>query len=292
MTSESTPRAGGRTFAGLFLVTLSTLTYQLLLTRTFSVTMYYHFAFVAISVTMFGMAVGALAVFLRPAVFIPERVSRHLAIGSALFAAAIVLSYLTHLAIPFLIEPSLVSVYALSLTYAALSVPFVLSGIVVSLALTRFPAQVSSLYAADLTGAALGCLLVGPILRLTDAPSAVLVTAAVTAIAALLFATDGRTTWTQPSDSGRLLRGLVALAVLMTAGSVAQGVAARHNAGWLRLVWVKGQYEARPLVERWNSFSRIRVIGNPDRVTRPSGWGFSRTLPPDRMAHELHLDIV
>ena len=30
----------------------------------FSVTMYYHFAFVAISVTMFGMAVGALAVFL------------------------------------------------------------------------------------------------------------------------------------------------------------------------------------------------------------------------------------
>ena len=291
MTSESTPRAGGRTFAGLFLVTLSTLTYQLLLTRTFSVTMYYHFAFVAISVTMFGMAVGALAVFLRPAVFIPERVSRHLAIGSALFAAAIVLSYLTHLAIPFLIEPSLVSVYALSLTYAALSVPFVLSGIVVSLALTRFPAQVSSLYAADLTGAALGCLVVGPILRLTDAPSAVLVTAAVTAIAALLFATDGRTTWAQPSDSGRLLRGLVALAVLMTAGAVAQGVAARHNAGWLRLVWVKGQYEARPLVERWNSFSRIRVIGNPDRVTRPSGWGFSSTLPSDRMVHELHLDI-
>jgi hypothetical protein len=56
MPSESGPRAGARTFAGLFLVTLSTLTYQLLLTRTFSVTMYYHFAFVAISVTMFGMA--------------------------------------------------------------------------------------------------------------------------------------------------------------------------------------------------------------------------------------------
>ena len=52
------PRAGARTFAALFLVTLSTLTYQLLLTRTFSVTMYYHFAFAAISLTMFGMAVG------------------------------------------------------------------------------------------------------------------------------------------------------------------------------------------------------------------------------------------
>ena len=89
--------------------------------------MYYHFAFVAISVTMFGMAVGAVAVFLRPAVFVPARVMRHLAVGAALFAGAIVLSYLTHLAIPFLIEPSLVSAYALALTYAALSVPFVAS---------------------------------------------------------------------------------------------------------------------------------------------------------------------
>jgi hypothetical protein len=37
MTPDPAPiRAGARTFAGLFLVTLSTLAYQLLLTRTFS----------------------------------------------------------------------------------------------------------------------------------------------------------------------------------------------------------------------------------------------------------------
>jgi hypothetical protein len=284
VTSDSSPRAGARTFAGLFLVTLSTLTYQLLLTRTFSVTMYYHFAFVAISVTMFGMAVGALAVFLRPAVFVPERLTRHLALGSALFAVAIVLSYLTHLAIPFLIEPSLVSAFALALTYAALSVPFVLSGIVVSLALTRFPGQVSALYAADLTGAALGCLLVGPILRLSDAPSAVVATAAVTAIAAVLFASERIV-------SRSLLRWCATLALVMAGAAIAHGVAVRHNAGWIRLIWVKGQYEARPLVERWNSFSRIRVIGNPDRAIKPSGWGLSRAMPADRTAHELHLDI-
>ena len=35
--------------------------------------MYYHFAFVAISVTMFGMAVGALIVYGRPQVFTAER---------------------------------------------------------------------------------------------------------------------------------------------------------------------------------------------------------------------------
>ncbi len=37
----------GWTYAGLFLVTLSTLMYELLFTRIFSVTMWYHFAFLA-----------------------------------------------------------------------------------------------------------------------------------------------------------------------------------------------------------------------------------------------------
>ena len=289
ITPEAPVRAGARTFAGLFLVTLSTLTYQLLLTRTFSVTMYYHFAFVAISVTMFGMAVGAIAVYLGPRLFVGQRVTRHLAIGASLFAATIVLSYLTHLAIPFLIEPSLVSGYALALTYAALSVPFVMSGIVVSLALTRFPQQVGALYAADLTGAALGCLIVGPMLRLADAPTAVLATAAIASVSAVLFAAER--TLNETTVSARFRHACATLAGLLILAAAANGLAARQNAGWLRLIWVKGQYEARPLVERWNSFSRIRVIGDQNRVIKPSGWGLSPTLPADKRARELHLDI-
>ena len=81
------------------------------------------------------------------------------------------------------------------------------------------------------------------------------------------------------------------LALSMIAVAMGNGLAARRNAGWLRLMWVKGQYESRPLVERWNSFSRIRVIGDPNRLIRPSGWGLSRTLPADKRARELHLDI-
>ena len=290
MTPAAAPvRAGASTFAGLFLVTLSTLTYQLLLTRTFSVTMYYHFAFVAISVTMFGMAVGAIAVYLRPRVFVSERVACHLAIGSLLFAVTTVLSYLTHLAIPFVIEPSVVSVYALGLTYAALSVPFVMSGIVVSLALTRFTKQVGPLYAADLTGAALGCLIVGPLLRLADAPTAVLASAGVASLAAVLFAAERSPHGSVVSR--RVRRMCITLTSLLILATMANGVAARRNAGWLRLMWVKGQYEARPLVERWNSFSRIRVIGDPNRAIKPSGWGLSATLPADKRARELHLDI-
>ena len=45
------------------MVTLATLMYEILLTRIFSVTMWYHYAFMAISIAMLGMATGAVRVF-------------------------------------------------------------------------------------------------------------------------------------------------------------------------------------------------------------------------------------
>ena len=41
----------------LFLVALATVMFEVLLTRVFSLTMWYHFAFMAISIAMFGMTV-------------------------------------------------------------------------------------------------------------------------------------------------------------------------------------------------------------------------------------------
>ncbi|HEU4925837.1 MAG TPA: hypothetical protein VFT24_02235 [Vicinamibacterales bacterium] len=301
MTSEpSTGRAGHGTFTGLFLITLATLTYQLLLTRIFSVTMYYHFAFVAISVTMFGMAVGALLIYGRPAVFTPDRLQERLTQASLGFAITIVASFLAHLWLPFRPELSLTGVATVVVTYAVLSVPFTFSGIVVALALTRFPQQVSSLYAADLAGAAVGCALLGPLLRVTDAPTGIVATAAVAGLGGLLFlpAKAGSHPVTispggfRLQPEGRLLRRLCLVVTLtLAAFAVVHTYAVRHDSAWLRLVWVKGRYEPRPIVERWNSFSRIRVIGDPAREIKPSGWGFSATLPPALTARELHLDI-
>src|SRR4249920_737463 len=94
-------RAGLPVYSGLFFTTLSTLMYEVLLTRIFSVTMWYHFAFVAISVAMFGMTVGALVVYLRPGWFPAEQLARRLGGSALLFGLAIVLSLLTQLIVPF-----------------------------------------------------------------------------------------------------------------------------------------------------------------------------------------------
>ena len=87
------PRATTATVAGVFAIALATLMYEILLTRIFSVTMWYHFAFVAISVAMFGMAAGALAVFVRADYFTSERARYHLALSSGVFAVSIVLLF-------------------------------------------------------------------------------------------------------------------------------------------------------------------------------------------------------
>src|SRR5438552_9002712 len=62
--TELTPRRG--TYAGVFLLTASTLMYEVLLTRIFSVTMWHHFAFMSISIAMFGLSVGAVLVHSLP----------------------------------------------------------------------------------------------------------------------------------------------------------------------------------------------------------------------------------
>jgi hypothetical protein len=314
-TESSAGRAGPGTFTGLFLITLATLTYQLLLTRIFSVTMYYHFAFVAISVTMFGMAVGALAVYGRPAVFTNERLNARVAQASLGFAITIVASFLAHLWLPFRPELSPTGILTVVVTYGVLSIPFTFSGIVVALALTRFPQQVSALYAADLAGAAAGCALLGPLLRVTDAPTGIVATAAVAGLAGICFLPANRLrqgygdsaaalrakaeAGSHPSSSDfrlqpedqTLRRISLSITLFFAAFAVAHTHAVRHDSAWLRLVWVKGRYEAPPIVERWNPFSRIRVIGDPAREIKPSGWGFSTTLPQELKARELHLDI-
>lgn len=176
-----------QTYVGLFLVTLATLMDEILLTRIFSVTMWYHYAFVAISVALFGMTVGALLVYLFPHHFAQERTQLHLALSAWLFSVSIVLSFLTYASIPFVSSRSFVAVYSILLTYVVISIPFVCSGICVSLALTRFPLHTGRLYAADLAGGACGCLSVILVLRFTDGPGAVIIAALVAAVGGILF---------------------------------------------------------------------------------------------------------
>jgi hypothetical protein len=275
------PRAG--TYAGLFLVALSTLMYEIGLTRIFSVTMWYHFAFVAISVALLGMTAGALLVHLLPERFRAVDVDRQLWLFTLLFAVSIPICFALQLAIPFRADwdlPGIASVVAICLL---VSIPFVCSGVVVCLALTRFPTHVNRLYAADLVGAALGCIALIVVLNLLSGPSTVVAIGAVAAVGAVVFAA---------AAGNRRWMALAGIAFVLIGGlAVANEAAADRGRRLLQIVWAKDARDEPHRHEVWNSFSRITVDGDPDEPAFPAGWGFSETLPLTPIGGQLVMKI-
>ena len=274
-----------RTYAGLFLVTLATLTYEILLTRIFSVTMWYHFSFVAISVAMFGLSVGAILVYLHPAVFRDDRVAYCLSASALWFAVSALLSFLAHLCIhvPSSPQAGFMDLFSMVLFYSVISVPFIISGVCICLVLTRFTSQVGRLYAADLAGGAVGCVFLIYLLKLVDGPTAVIVVALLAACASVVFDAG-------PSTR-RLRRVAVVCCVLLGLLAAANVLVVHNRQPLIRLLWVKDSPDPPARFRKWNSFSRITVVGDPAVPEFPFGWGLSAACPPDRRIAQMMLWI-
>lgn len=184
--------------AGLFLATVATLVLEILDSRLLSALTWYHLAFFAVSIAMLGMAAGAVLVFLGGDAFKGDRAIASLPRYCRWLAISIPVTHVLNLAIPIptLETFSAMEFVALTLSTLALGLPFLLSGIVVTLGLTRTGGPIGKLYAADLLGASLGCLLVIPLLGLTNISSVAFTAGAFAAIAAWCFhkfaGTNGR----------------------------------------------------------------------------------------------------
>ncbi|HKD42917.1 MAG TPA: hypothetical protein VKB87_21710 [Myxococcaceae bacterium] len=272
--------ARGSTYAGVFLVALANLMYELLLTRIFSVTMWYHFAFMAISMAMLGMSAGALAIFLFPRYFPEEKTHRQLSQTALAFSLSIVISLGLHLNMSTASGESLPDPVTFLSSFGIVAVPFIFGGMCITLALSRFIKDVSAVYAADLLGAALGCVLLWVMLNLTDGPTAVIGTACLASAAAICFAVGAK--------EKRAVSIAIAGTVLILAACSVQSLG--HGSPILRIAYAKGRPEADAIYEKWNSFSRVTVYGDANIPGRPFGWGFSRESP-FRRVRQLHLLI-
>ena len=84
----------------ILVLAAATLSYQILITRFFSVMLYYHFAFAAISLAMLGLTRGAMEVYEKPARYAPERVGVEFANHAAWFAVTGVGAMIAFLCVP------------------------------------------------------------------------------------------------------------------------------------------------------------------------------------------------
>jgi Spermine/spermidine synthase domain len=233
-----------RHLLGVALISSTLLMTELALTRIFSVVMYYHFAFLAISIALFGLSASGVFAYVAR-----RRLDRYdsdtlLAIASLLYAATLIVAlfFLVRLRVGLNYSPANL---ALMLTiYALAAMPFFSGGLVVTLAISRLSSQVNSVYAADLIGAASGCLILIPLLDRLGAPGVVLSAAAFALAAAALFA--------PPARRARVGRIGACVLALPLAGQLS-GLAG------FDVVDTKGHQGDRILFSKWNSFSRIGV---------------------------------
>ncbi len=232
---------------------------ELSLTRIFSVTMYYHFAFMAISIALFGLSASGVYVFLMRDRWRDVPPDRLLAAHAVAFSVVtlLALAALVRLRVGLTYTPA--NIALMSLMYLLSALPFFAGGAAVSLAISRLSANVNAVYAADLLGAGAGCLLLMPALNRLGAPGAIVAAALLGMAAAASFA---------PAPARRRLS---ILAVAIAAVVVAAGLG-----GIFGVSTTKGHENHAVLFSKWNSFSRIGVYEQPygawslsDRYTGP-----------------------
>jgi SAM-dependent methyltransferase len=272
------PRILGRHYVAIFVLASATLSYQILITRFFSVMLYYHFAFAAISLAMLGLTRGAMKVYNDPARYASERVGTEFARHASWFAVTGVGAMICFLCAPVLVPEQYVLI-ALVVATVAFVIPLTESGVCITLLLTRLPYGGGWLYAADLAGAALGCLGIIFVLLVIDPVSATLGIGALAAGAG----------WTVVRGSGDVRTLRLSGAVALSLGAAAMVHAGLDVSGksHLGVFWAKGAQQTGTLFERWNTYSRVRVTALGESV--PFGWGFAHA--PETKIEQNYLDI-
>jgi hypothetical protein len=235
--------------AGVALISGASLMLELTLTRIFSVVLFYHFAFLVVSLALFGIGVAGIVLYVRQRAYQPEKMQRALTFHALGFGLTVIVSLWVVLTKKVAPGFGWESIFDLSILYLVAALPFFFSGMCLTLAVTLLKEQVSRVYFFDLSGAALGCLLTIPALNFLGGPTAVLAAGALGASSAVLF---------------MLKRGRRFIVVLSMAVLLWGVVGLDAGVGIFKVPSVKAIDERQVIFSRWNSFSRVTVSRTPE----------------------------
>jgi spermidine synthase len=231
--------------AALALTSFSALLLELALTRLFSVVLFYHFAFLSISIALLGLGAGGVFAYLlksRLASLSTRTIASRICLANSVIVVA-VLEIVLH--VPVALNLTGKNFLRLSLLYLSAAVPFFLIGLLFSIVFARENTRIPRLYGADLCGGALACLALVPLLNWLGGPNVIIGAGIVLALSAIVWA---------ESRSVRRNAGLIALALCAL-------IAANHSGRLIDVVYAKGMFRDPAWVEfaRWNALSRVEV---------------------------------
>ncbi len=261
--------------AAIALTSFSALLLELSLTRLFSVVLFYHFAFLAISVALLGLGAGGVFAYLRRNWLARFETRRLAGLLCTINAISIFLTLEIVLHVPVSLELSRWNLLRLTAIYLTSTVPFLFTGLIFSVVFARETHHVTRLYGADLLGGALACLAVVPLLNRIGGPNAVLFAAFTSGVAALVWKRKYPKRGPFPFFYGFDLQFVVPVLLLLL-------IVLNHSGRFIDVVYAKGVLRDRSWVEfaQWNAISRVEVdnqggakavVIDADDVLRPRG---------------------
>jgi hypothetical protein len=210
----------------VFLISLSSLAFEVLLTRVFAISQWNHLAFMVISIALMGFAgagtflnllqardegrTGSLASAEAPAIL------------SLFYAATVILAFWVLNRLPldyFRLPVESVQIIYLLVAYGLLAIPFFFAGLVICAAYSLVPEKTGIAYFATMTGSACGAVLPAAVLPFIDEGRLIVVTALVPLLTIMpLLRSAARSTW--PARVGiRATTGRLLAAAAVIAGS-------------------------------------------------------------------------
>lgn len=296
----------GSAALALFLLSAATLTYEINLTRLFSVAQFYHFAFMIVSIALlgFGASGTVLALFphLQPVNVFTKLSWLTIACGCSMLAAHLLTNWLPFDSFSVAWDKRQVAV--LVLHYSALACPFFFSGLVTGLLLTKYPQQAGYTYALNLLGSACGCVLALLIPNTLGGEGTVAFSTTIAGLTALLLG-DGAKQKNPDMSEGlvktkskirlyalipNIIQVLILISLLaFTLTELGLYLTGRNGLGVMRLHLspYKGfsyalQYPSAQLIQQeWNAFSRVDVVRSPGIRSLPGiSYRFLDIPPP------------
>ncbi|HWP91584.1 MAG TPA: hypothetical protein VNN20_05260 [Thermodesulfobacteriota bacterium] len=167
---------------GIFLISASGLMLEITLTRIFSATIWYHYAFIAISVALFGWGLGGFFLHVLKEKGIIKSNPGSLATASLLYSISIPLFLWIIISLP--ATPDYLSLYFITSV-----VPFFIAGAALGQAFDIFRRLIGKLYFSDLIGASFGALAITLVLGLLGGESATLFIGMLAGAASISFST-------------------------------------------------------------------------------------------------------
>jgi len=247
-------RTSSALLVAIALTSFSALLLELALTRLFSVVLFYHFAFLAISVALLGLGAGGVFAYLRRRWLTRFETRQLAAVLCTINAVSIFLTLEIVLHVPVSLELSQWNLLRLTAIYLSSTVPFFFTGLIFSVVFARETRHVTRLYGADLLGGAVACLAVVPILNWMGGPNAVLFAGFTSGVAAIVWKRKHTKHGPFPFFYGFNLQSIIPALLLVL-------ILFNHAGRWIDVIYAKGLFRDRSWVEfaQWNAISRVEV---------------------------------